>query len=283
MDYKADEFRNVAMLNKTDLRKKTVILPIGENQYQFKISGIGGKTIKLEKFFYYSEIIKAVQNGIDDGLEYLIEQVIIDPKKEKKPTLDNSSELKLRASANKQALKRMSVEAFVGTKKYEFRIGGIGGRAIKLEIYIGYVDIANELNKGNTINIEFILKEILVGNSVDYTIFEDIYIEDYQIDEEDVEEEELEKEKPITLDKLSSDESEELISKIKGVQRLIFDSIDDIDSDVFTIDDVLEQDRIKYYAVQGKSFEPIIIENINELITLGIITNGNNNDYYKLW
>ena len=78
MDYKADEFRNVALLNKPDLRKKTVIIPISDNNYQFKISGIGQKAIKLEKYFYYSEIIDAVQEGIDDGLEFLIEQIIID-------------------------------------------------------------------------------------------------------------------------------------------------------------------------------------------------------------
>ncbi len=285
MDYKADEFRNVALLNKPDLRKKTVIIPISDNNYQFKISGIGQKAIKLEKYFYYSEIIDAVQEGIDDGLEFLIEQVIIDPKKEKRPNLDCSSELKLRANANKQALKRMTVEEFVGTKKYEFRIAGIGGRSIKLEIYVGYEDIAKELNNGNTINLEFILKEVLVGNKVDYTIFEDIDIEDYQYDDEDddVEDDEILEDIPVKIDKLSSSESKELISQIEGIQRLIFDSIDDIDSDVFTVEDVLEQDRIKAYAVQGKSFEPIIIKNIDELIDLGIIAKGNNNDYHKLW
>ena len=165
MDYKADEFRNVALLNKPDLRKKTVIIPIADNNYQFKISGIGQKAIKLEKYFYYSEIIDAVQEGIDDGLEFLIEQIIIDPKKEKRPNLDSSSELKLRANANKQALKRMTVEEFVGTKKYEFRIAGIGGRSIKLEIYVGYEDIAKELNDGNTINELFEeLSELLYKN-----------------------------------------------------------------------------------------------------------------------
>ena len=266
MDYKADEFRNVALLNKPDLRKKTVIIPISDNNYQFKISGIGQKAIKLEKYFYYSEIIDAVQEGIDDGLEFLIEQVIIDPKKEKRPNLDSSSELKLRANANKQALKRMTVEEFVGTKKYEFRIAGIGGRSIKLEIYVGYEDIAKELNNGNTINLEFILKEVLVGNKVDYTIFEDIDIEDYQYDDED-----------------DDVEDDEILEDIPVKIELIFFFFFDIDSDVFTVEDVLEQDRIKAYAVQGKSFEPIIIKNIDELIDLGIIAKGNNNDYHKLW
>ena len=284
MDYKADEFRNVAKANKSDLMKKTVYLPIGNNNYQFKIAGIGPSAIKLEGYFRYTEIIKKVLEGIDDGLEYLIEQIIIDPNMKKEPTLDSSSELRARASANKQALRRMSIESFVGIKKYEFRLAGIGGRAIKLEVYVTYEDIAKELNNGSTINLEFILKEILVGNKVDYSIFEDIDIEDYQYDDDDDEDEdEISEDISVKIDKLSSSESEELISQIEGIQRLIFDSIDDIDNDVFTVKDVLEQDRIKSYAVQGKSFEPIIVKNIDELIDLGVIAKGNNNDYYKLW
>lgn len=282
MDYTADEFRNVARLNKPNLMKKSVIVPIGDNKYQFKIGGIGQKAIKIEKFFHYSDIINAVQEGISDGLEYLIEQIIIDPNMNKIPNLDSAAELKLRAKANKAALKRMTIESFVGTKKYEFKISGIGERAIKLEIYIAYEDISKELNAGNEINLEFILKEILVENEVDYSIFEDIDPEDYMEDAVS-ETEEHDDEKPIVIDKLSSDESEEIISKIKGVQKLIFDSIDEIDSDIFTVKDVLEQDLIKSYEAQGQSMKPIVIKNIEELIDLGIIATGDNDNYYKLW
>lgn len=284
MGYTADEFKNVAMVNKSNLMKKAFIVPIANNKYQFKIAGVGQMSIKIEKFFYYSEIIKAVQKGIDDGLEYLVEQIIIDPNMEKIPNLDSYQELKLRAFANKQALKRMSIESFVGTKKYEFRIAGIGGRAIKLELYVGYEDIAKELNEGNEVNLEFILKEILVDNEVDYSIFENINIEtlDYEENIESDDDQE-EPEKVISINKLSLNECKNIISKIEGIQRLIFDSIDGIDSDVFSMDDVLEQDLIKSYAVKGKSFEPIITKNIEELIELGIITKGDNNNYYKLW
>lgn len=282
MDYTADEFRNVATVNKSDLRKKSVIIPIDDNKYQFKISGIGQKAIKLEKFFYYSEIISSVQEGNDSGLEYLIEQIIIDPNKKRVPNLDSSSELRLRASANKQALKRMSIKAVVGTKEYEFRISGIGGRSIKIEIYVGYIDIATELNNGNAINLEFILKQILVGNSIDYSIFEDIDIEIDSNDETSIDVEEGIVEEDIVINKLSSDESEKIISNISGVQKLIFNAIDRIDSDIFNVCDVLEQDLIKSYAVQGESFEPIISKNIDEFIQLGIVVEGNKN-YYKLW
>lgn len=281
MQYKASEFKNVARVNKKNLIKKTVIIPIGDTEYKFKISGLGQKAIKLENFFFYGSIIEKVQQGIDDGLEYLIEQLIIDPiNKEKIPNLNSSQELKLRATANKQSLRRMAVEAFVGTKQYEFRIAGIGGRSIKLDIYVGYDDIASELNLGNEINLEFILKEILVGNEVDYSVFEGVEPEPViDLPNEDPADDEDE----IIIDKLSPDKSEVLISKIEGVQKLIFDSINEIDSDIFTVADVLEQDRIKSYAVQGKSFEPIIIKNIDELIDLGLISEGDNNDYYKLW
>lgn len=284
MPYKANEFKNVAFVNKKDLMKKTVIIPIGDNDYKFKISGLGQKAIKLENYFYYGEIIKKVQNGVDDGLEYLIEQLVIDPtNKEKIPNLESSQELKLRASANKQSLRRMSVEAFVGEKEYEFRIAGIGGRSIKVDIYVGYDDIANELNAGNEINLEFILKEILVGNDVDYSVFDDVEQIKPLKSVKKSNDEPSEVKKEIKIEKLSSKKSKEIISKIEGIQKLIFDSIDDVDSDVFTIEDVLEQDRIKSYAVQGKSFEPIIVKNLGELIDLGIIAKGDNENYYKLW
>ncbi|WP_407376485.1 hypothetical protein [Methanobrevibacter sp.] len=280
MVYKEEEFRNVAVANRKSLIKSSVIIPIGQNKYKFKISGIGQKAIQLEKFFYYSEIINSVQKGIDDGLEYLIEQIIIDPNKVKKPNLDSASELNLRATANKQALKKMSVDAYVGTKKYEFLIAGIGKKSIKIVIYIGYENISNELNQGKNINLEFILKEILVGNEVDYSIFENVIVDEAPV--EILQENDEIVTKPV-ITKLSQNKSKELISKIEGVTKLIFDSVDDINSDIFTVNDVLEQDRIKSYAVQGKSFEPIIIKNIEELIDLGIISKGDDENYYKLW
>lgn len=281
MDYNANELKNVAMVNKPDLRKKTVIIPIADNKYQFKISGIGRMAIKMESYFNYSQIVKNVQNGIDDGLEYLIEQIIIDPNMNKVPMLDSSTELRERAFANKQALKRMSIESYVGTKNYEFRIAGIGGRAIKLEIYVGYEDIANELNNGNDITLEFILKELLVGNQVDYTIFEDVDIEDRIMDDSFEEEESIDEE--IILEKLDPNESDKIISKIEGISKLIFDAIDGIDSDIFRVKDILEQDLIKSYEVRGQSFEPIVVKTLGEFIDLGIVSEGNNENYYKLW
>ena len=281
MGYTADEFRNVAMVNKSNLRKKTVIIPIGDNRYQFKISGVGQMAIKLENYFNYSQIISTVQNGVDDGLEYLLEQIIIDPNMNKIPVLESSAELRERAFANKQALKRMSVESFVGTKNYEFRIAGIGGRAIKLEIYVGYEDIAIELNNGNDVTLEFILKEILVDNPVDYSVFEGVGPDDYIIDEHFIDEEPIEEE--IHLDKLDPSESAKIISNIEGIPKLIFDAIDGIESDVFNVKDVLSQDLIKSYEVRGQSFEPLVVKTLGEFIDLGIVSEGTDENYYKLW
>lgn len=285
MGYTADEFRNMANHNKSKLKNKQVEIPIGGNKYKFKIVGVGKQAIKFEKFFYYSDIIKKVQDNITDGLEYLIEQIIIDPNMEKIPNLESSSELRLRASANKQSLKRMYINACVGTKKYEFRIAGIGGKSIKLELYVGFDSIAQELNNGNYINLEFILKEILVENEIDYAPFDNIEIpnnDPMNIDVIDSSDDVSDEENKIEINKLSPEESLELISNIKGVQKLVFDAIDGIESDIFTIDDVLSQNLIKSYAVQGKSFEPVIVKNIADLIDLGIIT-SDDEKYYKLW
>ena len=279
MEYNAEELRNVAKINKSNLRKKSVRIPINGKDYLFKIAGVGDMSIKLEQYFFYSQIINSVQEGNHDGLEFLIEQIIIDPKKEKIPTLDSSTELRERAFANKHALKTMFIDVVVGTGEYEFRIAGIGGKSVKLELYVGYEDMAKVLNSGNTLNLEFILKEILVGNDVDYSIFNDI--PDVKEDDKGIEEKSVEE--IIHIDKLNSDESAEIISNITGVQKLVFDAIDNMDSDVFAVADVLEQDLIKSYAVQGKSFEPIIIKNINEFIDLGIIMTQDNEYYYKLW
>lgn len=278
MSYKSDELRNLAILKKSELRNTFFKIPVGENFYSFKISGIGKMTIKLEKFFYYSEIIKAVQDGVDDGLEYLIEQIIIDPNKNKKPALDSSAELRERASANKNALKQMHINPIIGIKEYEFRIAGIGGKSIKIEFYMNYEDMASVLNEGHEASLEFILKEILVDNEVDYSIFEDLE----ELDEINADDDNADEDISINIEKLPEGECVELISKLEGLQKLTFDAIDSIDSDVFTVDDVLEQDLIKSYAVQGKSFVKIISKNIGELINLGLVRDEDGK-YYKLW
>lgn len=72
----SDDLKEKAMANKMGLRKKFVKIPIGTEEYDFRISGIGAKAVKLEKYVKYDEIIEAVTNGNDEGLESLIKVII---------------------------------------------------------------------------------------------------------------------------------------------------------------------------------------------------------------
>ena len=101
MSYKGEEIKNLALLNKKKLINKFFKVPSGGEEYKFKISGIGSRFIKIEKFFYYNEIIKKVLDGNEYSLEFAIEQIIIDPNKKKKPVLESKDELRERALANK--------------------------------------------------------------------------------------------------------------------------------------------------------------------------------------
>ena len=145
MSYNAEGIREIAMINKRSLKQKFFIVPSGGEEYKFKISGIGSRFIKMEKFFYYSDIIKAVTGGNDRSFEYAIEQIIVDPSKNKKPVLEDYNELRERALANKINLKNHYINVFVGKKEYGFKIAGIGYKSIKIELYVGYDEIVKEL------------------------------------------------------------------------------------------------------------------------------------------
>ena len=74
----ADDLRDKANEFKPGLKKKYVNIPIGDEEYGFRISGIGGKSVKLEKFIKYDEIFEAIEAGNDNGLEAMIKQIIED-------------------------------------------------------------------------------------------------------------------------------------------------------------------------------------------------------------
>jgi hypothetical protein len=74
----ADDLRDKANEFKTGLKKQFVNIPIGDEEYGFRISGIGAKSVKIEKFIKYEDIIEAVESGNDNGLEAMIKQVIED-------------------------------------------------------------------------------------------------------------------------------------------------------------------------------------------------------------
>lgn len=291
MSYKGEEIKNLALLNKKKLINKFFKVPSGGEEYKFKISGIGSRFIKIEKFFYYNEIIKKVLDGNEHSLEFAIEQIIIDPNKKKKPVLESKDELRERALANKSNLKQQYIDAFIGKKEYEFRIAGIGFKSIKLELYIGYDEIASEISLDNPINLEFILFEKLMGNDVDYSKFNQLYDEedlifkdDHNVEEDAKTEEVVEDEINIDdINKLSADEFDEKIVNVRGWLKLVFDSVDDILDDTFTMESLLKQKRIVSYQTSGEDMEEKVLDNLNQLIELGLVAKINKTTYIRLW
>lgn len=74
----AQDLATKAQDNKAGLKRKYVNIPIGDEEYGFRISGIGAKSVKLEKFVKYEDIFEAIESGNDNGLEAMIKQIIED-------------------------------------------------------------------------------------------------------------------------------------------------------------------------------------------------------------
>lgn len=268
MSFNAMGVQELANINKRKLKNKYFVIPVNGEKYKFKISGIGRMTIKLEKFFYYSEIVNAVKKGNDKGFEFFIEQVIVDPvNKTRIPNIEDSFELRERALANKSNLKTKYVNVIIGCKEYGFRISGIGAKSIKLELYVGYEDIVKVVSAGNNNSIEFLLLELLQGNEIDYDKFDET---PHPI--EVIEEEPLETEIDINdFEKLSEDELDEIASELKGFEKLVFDSIEDIFDDIFTLDTLLNQSRIKSYQIVGEDLKSKVCIELDKIEGLGLI------------
>ena len=77
-----EALKEKAMENKDGLKKQYVNIQVGDEEYGFKISGIGAKSVKLEKFIKYDEIFEAIEAGNDNGLEAIIKQIIEDYEEE---------------------------------------------------------------------------------------------------------------------------------------------------------------------------------------------------------
>ncbi len=73
-----DDFKNKAVDNKNDIKRESLNIVIGEDEQVFRISGIGEKAIKIEKYIRYEDIMKAVEEGKDDGLEAALMKVVED-------------------------------------------------------------------------------------------------------------------------------------------------------------------------------------------------------------
>ena len=78
----ADDLRDKANEFKPGLKKQYVNIPIGDEEYGFRISGIGAKSVKIEKYVKYDDIFEAIEAGNDNGLEAMIKQIIEDYEEE---------------------------------------------------------------------------------------------------------------------------------------------------------------------------------------------------------
>ncbi|KZX11934.1 hypothetical protein [Methanobrevibacter oralis] len=78
----AEDLQKKALDYKTGLKKQYVNILIGDEEYRFRISGIGAKSVKLEKYVKYDEIFEAIEAGNDNGLEAIIKQLIEDYEEE---------------------------------------------------------------------------------------------------------------------------------------------------------------------------------------------------------
>ena len=70
-----EDLKEKALANKPGLRRQYVNIPVGDEEYGFRISGIGAKAIKLE-------IFEALEAGNENGLEAMVKQIIEDYEEE---------------------------------------------------------------------------------------------------------------------------------------------------------------------------------------------------------
>ena len=72
----AEDLKEKALENKTELKKQHIELTIGDENYGFRIAGIGAKSVKIEKYIKYDDIFEAIEAGNDNGLEAIIKKFI---------------------------------------------------------------------------------------------------------------------------------------------------------------------------------------------------------------
>ena len=149
-----------------------------------------------------------------------------------------------------------------------------------------YDEIIKGLSSSNNKRLEFTFVELITGEKIDF--IEEEFNAESDIDStsksDSKEDEEFFEEVDINdLVKLSDDEFDEIIINVKGWNKLVFDSIEDILEDQFTLDELLNQNRILSYQTRSEDLKVKVLENLNYLIDLGLISQINKSTYYKLW
>ncbi|KZX16845.1 hypothetical protein [Methanobrevibacter curvatus] len=70
-----NELRELSLEHKDDLKREKIELLIGDDVQDFRISGIGGKSIKIEKYIRYEDIVDATEDG-REGLESVVRELV---------------------------------------------------------------------------------------------------------------------------------------------------------------------------------------------------------------
>ena len=136
-DYK---LKHIIKVKDDLLNRRRVLIPIGENIYEFRIEEIKSEFIEIIKYFEYLEVtlsygpLEAELNGFTHG-------------KTRNQLTDNEV----------YAIRFSKFKMEVGKKDYEFEISGVGPRALKVSLYIKYSDIEEAENL-----IESQLKDIIL-------------------------------------------------------------------------------------------------------------------------
>ncbi|WP_292888754.1 hypothetical protein [Methanobrevibacter sp. UBA212] len=74
----------------------------------------------------------------------------------------------------------------------------------------------------------------------------------------------------------------EIVKDLKGWEKLVFNAVNQIEGNVFSLDDLKNLDIFKAYQFEDESLESIIVENLNELSELNLIEILGSNYYKKV-
>ena len=265
--------------NKNKLLNKFFTVIVCGKEYDFKIKHVNRNDIVIQKKFYFEEL---TSNNGKDSFEFNIQYMITDSD----DMIDNSEELRIRASSNKDKLMRKMFSLPIGDKKHGFRIVQITQKYIRIENILKYELIDKIYTKG-IISLEYILHELILDNPTDYSLFKDDVstesVEDL-LSDHDNSEESLEISIDVgDIDKLTPNELDSKLTNVKGWQKLVFDSIDNYGEDVFTLE-ILEKEEIyDPFRFQGESLIPTIEKNLYPLVDLGLVKKFDDKHFVKLW
>ncbi|MDR2623166.1 MAG: hypothetical protein LBC39_01145 [Methanobrevibacter sp.] len=77
MEDLVEKLKNKALEFKDDLKREEFSISIGDSEQKFRLSGIGEKAIKLEKYVRYEDIVEGVESGkksLEKSLKDMIEE-----------------------------------------------------------------------------------------------------------------------------------------------------------------------------------------------------------------